>query len=269
MKTPIGCLTSCVQADQPSVHSSVLKFIPAPWITKVNNANDPPTQEKAGSVNFRQELNCDILHVGFPNQLGFLWLAIEIFFRELMSWEFSRGRVISPKATRALFQGGGIDSSQQKQQWLGRLEVFEFEWFVYDGRFSTRPVGLWFFCFNFAHNNGVTQWHEKNWDQYGALICHSGPLESLVRNIDRRNPANHQWSRKNGDKLQYLSTGATIFLHKRKSWPYDSSILKAWRVITVSSIAGSESNPLEWVKLWRVKNLQNFILVANVLWLAY
>ena len=42
--------------------------------------NDPPTQEKASAVNFRQKLNCDFLHVGFPNQLGFLWLAIEIFF---------------------------------------------------------------------------------------------------------------------------------------------------------------------------------------------
>lgn len=38
MKTPIGCLTSYMQANQPSVHSSVLKFRPAPWITKVNTS---------------------------------------------------------------------------------------------------------------------------------------------------------------------------------------------------------------------------------------
>lgn len=58
--------------------------------------------------------------------------------------------------TGALFQGGGIDSSQQKQQWLGRLEVFEFEWFVYDGRFSW-ACGLMIFLLQFCPT--TMGWH--------------------------------------------------------------------------------------------------------------
>lgn len=141
-----------------------------------------------------------------PTNSGSCDLRSRFFFGELMSWEFPKGpgnltqsHVDIAGLTRALFQGGGIDSSQQKQQWLGRLEVFEFEWFVYDGRFSTRPVGLWFFCFNLPI---TMEWHsdmkrtEINMVHWYMLICHSGPLGSLVRNIDRRNPANHQWCRK-------------------------------------------------------------------------
>ena len=51
----------------------------------------------ASAVNFRQELNCDFLHVGFPNQLGFLWIAIKFFFGNSCDGNSQRDWAISPK----------------------------------------------------------------------------------------------------------------------------------------------------------------------------